>query len=127
VASIITAFAQWEAKSEAWPERHISIFKWNVIFLHIQFLTGLIIYFISPKVQFGVYTMKVSHIRFFTVEHALMMLIVVVMLTIVWVKTKRMDSVVKRYKTQFIYNLIALIIVIAMIPWPFRNLGGMWF
>src|SRR5690625_5763905 len=46
-----------------------------LIITHIQLLAGLILFFISPKVQFGGSTMLRSVLRFFTVEHFLLLLL----------------------------------------------------
>ena len=40
---------------------------------------------------------------------------------------KKAAEEAKKFKTAFTYFLIALIVLIAGIPWPFRNLGAAWF
>src|SRR6185295_15630552 len=47
---------------------------WLLILTHTQFLVGLLLYFVSPFVQFSATTMKDSTTRYWTVEHAFMML-----------------------------------------------------
>ena len=94
-----------------------------LIFTHIQALIGLALYFMSPKVQFSGNTMSNSMLRFFTMEHTLMMLIAIVLVTI----GNRMAKS-GRVKAVFWYYFIALIIILAAIPWPFREeLGSGWF
>lgn len=94
-----------------------------LIFTHIQALLGLALYFMSPKVQFSGNTMSNSMLRFFTMEHTLMMLIAIVLVTI----GNRMAKS-GRVKAVFWYYFIALIIILAAIPWPFRaELGSGWF
>lgn len=94
---------------------------------HTQATIGMILFFISPKVQFGAETMSNSVIRFFTMEHTLMMIIAAVLITIGRKKALKLEDSKLQFKTAFIFHLIALIIVLAMIPWPFRNLGAAWF
>jgi len=94
-----------------------------LISTHIQVLIGLALYFMSPKVQFSENTMSNSLLRFFTLEHTLMMLIAVVLVTI----GNRMAKA-SRVKAVFWYYFIALVIILAAIPWPFREeLGSGWF
>jgi uncharacterized membrane protein len=62
-------------------------------------------------------------LRFFTMEHTVMMLIAVVLITIGHRQAK-----IGNLKKQFWYYIIALIVIIAAIPWPFRAmLGSGWF
>jgi len=53
-----------------------------------------------------------------------MMIIAVILVTVGSAKMKRKTDGPSKYKTTFIFNLIALLIILAMIPWPFRNLGA---
>jgi len=94
-----------------------------LIFTHVQALLGLVLYFMSPKVEFSENTMSNSVLRFFTMEHTLMMLIAIVLITI----GNRMAKM-GRVKAVFWYYFIALVIILAAIPWPFREgLGSGWF
>jgi hypothetical protein len=91
-------------------------------------LIGLGLYFISPKVQFTGEVMKSAVGRFYTVEHFSMMLIAVILITVGNAKSKRMADDGKKFKSVFTYFLIALILILVSIPWPFREgLGGSWF
>lgn len=97
----------------------------TLIFTHIQLLAGLILYFISPKVQFGGSTMGSSVLRFFTVEHSLLMIIAVILITMGYSRAKRST---KPFNVAFNLYLIALILILIGIPWPFREaLGAGWF
>ena len=90
---------------------------------HLQAVLGLILYFMSPKVQFSENTMSNSMLRFFTMEHTLMMLIAIILVTIGNRMAKTGNG-----KRVFWYYFIALIIILAAIPWPFREaLGSGWF
>lgn len=101
--------------------KKLSLFA--LIGAHVQAVLGLILYAISPKIQFSASTMSNSMLRFFTVEHGLMMLIAIILITIGNRKAKAGLA-----KPTFWYYLIALIIILAAIPWPFRTeLGGSWF
>lgn len=98
----------------------------SMTFMHLQLIIGLILYFISPKVIFSGSSMSDPILRFFLVEHISLMLIAVVLITVGYVKTKKLEGV-KKYRTVLIYYIISLLLILASIPWPFRDLGGKWF
>lgn len=102
--------------------------KYTVIVAHIQVLFGLILYFfLSPKVHFHASAMKSTFQRFYLVEHISMMLLAVILLTIAWNKGKKRLPSEGGAKYLFIWFALALLIIIAAIPWPFRTaLGGGW-
>ncbi|HKK74575.1 MAG TPA: hypothetical protein VJ953_05865 [Saprospiraceae bacterium] len=105
-------------------DKRLSLFA--LIFTHIQLIIGLILYFISPKVQFSAETMGNTVLRFYTVEHISLMLIAIVLITMGYSKAKRKEGG-KKFKTTFWYYLIGLVLILVSIPWPFRNLGAGWF
>lgn len=96
-------------------------------FCHIQFLVGLILYFISPKVAFAEGMMKNDVLRFFTMEHVLMMVIGIALISIGFSSAKKLEEAVAKHKKVMIFYSIGLLIILAGIPWPFRNLGAGWF
>jgi len=90
--------------------------------MDIQLLTGLVLYFfLSPVTKlaladFGA-AMKDSALRFYAVEHFSMMLIAVVLVHIGRAKSKKIKIDRKKFKTAFIFFFIALVIMLAAIPW----------
>ena len=106
-------------------DRKLGLF--GLIFTHTQFLLGLILYFISSKVVFSGAAMKDSVLRFYLVEHLSIMVIAVVLITIGYSKSKRAQSDGKKFKSILVFYLIGLLLIIAGIPWPFRQLGAGWF
>lgn len=127
VITVVMAFMKWMSKDDGFSAGFKKLVTFNTIFFHIQFLIGVVLLFISPKVIFDADFMSNKIARFYGLEHALIMLIAVVLVTIGGAKMKRLSEITKKYKTVFIYNLIALLLVLAMIPWPFRGLGAAWF
>ncbi len=96
----------------------------------IQLVLGLILYFTgmwfdSLKGDMGA-LMKdpiMRPIRFFAVEHALMMIIAWLLVHVGRSMVKRADTDAQKHKRTLIFFGIALIIILAMIPWPFRQPG----
>jgi len=90
--------------------------------MDLQLLTGLVLYFfLSPVTKlamsdFGA-AMKDSGIRFYAVEHFSMMLIAVVLVHIGRAKSKKAKTDSAKFKTATIFFLIALVVILAAIPW----------
>lgn len=97
----------------------------------IQLLIGLVLYF-----NFGWFerlknigeNMKDSMLRFFTMEHALLMLIAWILVHAGRVSVKKAATSRAKHKKTLIFFGIALLLILISIPWPFREeLGRMWF
>ena len=95
----------------------------------IQLLIGLILYYNSTWVEqlklggtFG-QIMKNPTERFFAMEHAIMMLLAWIFVHIGRSSLKTTTSNTIKHKRSLIYFGIALLIILLMIPWPFRQLG----
>ncbi|MGN7822791.1 hypothetical protein ACTJJB_21910 [Chitinophaga sp. 22536] len=102
-----------------------------MIFCDIQLLVGLLLYFVfSGKVGLSNMgeTMKSPALRFFTVEHTLMAVIAIALVHIGKSKVKKATSDAQKHKLALIFYGIAFILILALIPWPFRQaLGANWF
>lgn len=90
--------------------------------MDLQLLTGLVLYFfLSPVTKlalsdFGA-AMKDSALRFYAVEHIFMMLIAVVLVHVGRAKSKKAKTDSAKFKLASIFYLIALVVVLAAIPW----------
>lgn len=93
----------------------------------IQLLIGLILYFTGMWFESlksnTAEVMKNPAERFFAVEHALMMIIAWLLVHVGRSMVKRADTDAQKHKRTLIYFGIALLIILAMIPWPFRPAG----
>jgi low temperature requirement protein LtrA len=93
---------------------------------HVQLVLGLVLYFISNKVDLAhLFANKVT--RFYGLEHAVGMLIAIILITMGYMKAKRGTDAQKRFSSMATMYLVALILILVSIPWPFRGLGGSWF
>lgn len=125
VITIINALKKWLSKSDYTKADNI-LSVLTVESINIQFLIGLVLYFISPKVIFDFDSMKNALLRFFLVEHSLMMLIAVGVISVGFKGVRKAVSSNIKFKKIFIFFTIALIIILLAIPWPWRNLGSNW-
>jgi uncharacterized membrane protein len=93
-----------------------------LISTHISLLVGLYHYIVGPlgikmiqSAGMGA-TMKNATSRFWAVEHVFTMLIAIILITIGHIKYKK---TLKPSPTRILY-VIALILILLAIPWPFR-------
>jgi NADH:ubiquinone oxidoreductase subunit 2 (subunit N) len=124
VLAIVNAFT-----SKTYEKKHRMINLFAMVLLHTQLLIGLIQYFgTSTKVQFIEGWMKNPLLRFYGMEHILLMIIAIVLVTIGHSKSKKGTTPEEKFKPIKLFYLIGLILILAGIPWPFREaLGGGWF
>ena len=99
---------------------------WAMSTAHLQLILGLVLYFISPKVVFDTASMKNPVMRFFLVEHILVMLIAIALITIGYISGKKKTDISKRNRLIVVYFLISLILILSRVPWPFLGYGGGW-
>ena len=121
VLAVLFAVTGWFGKRE-WNKRDNITGLLLTIFMDIQFLVGLILYaFVSPttKVAFSDFgaAMKNADLRFYAVEHILMMVIALVLVHIGRAKSKKVIANWKKHRVAAIYYGIALLLVLAGIPW----------
>ena len=95
----------------------------SVTIVHIQFLVGLFLYFVSPVVDYFLHNFKSAvherNIRFFGMEHVTMMVIAVSVITMGSMSAKRKEGDTAKFKTIAIWYTIGLVIIFLSIPWKF--------
>jgi hypothetical protein len=100
--------------------------KFTVVFAHIQLVMGFMLYFITNRYQNIDMSDPVS--RFWGVEHMVGMTIAIVLITIGRNRYKKAPTDFLKLRATAIYFSLALLMMLATIPWPFReNLGKAWF
>jgi hypothetical protein len=125
IFAIFNAFAKKGTALYEKKDKMLNLFA--MISLHTQLLIGLILYFNSSKVNFVSGWMKNPLLRFYGMEHILMMIIALVVVTIGRKKAEKAEAPFTKHQLIAKWYLIGLIIILAAIPWPFRNLGAAWF
>ena len=105
------------AKEFTKREKLVNLF--SMVSLHTQLILGLILYFISDKVKFFDGWMKepTGIYRFYGMEHLAGMVIAIALITIGHIKYKKGGAP----KTTLIFYIIALLLIFAAVPWPFRG------
>lgn len=95
----------------------------SLIVTHIQLLVGLILWFVSPLGLKAISNsgmgevMKNSAIRLNVVEHPLMMIIAVILITIGFSKHKKKLESSAKFKTIVIFYILTLVVILSRLPW----------
>ncbi len=90
----------------------------------IQLLLGLVLYFMNSwfeRLKDLGNNMKDANNRFFTLEHALLMIIAWILVHIGRSAVKKSVSSKAKFKKTLLFFGVALLLILAAIPWPFRE------
>lgn len=122
VIAVINAFIGLVSKKEfTAKDRKIAIF--GLIGTHTQLLVGLILYFVSDKAfsSFNLLgageVMKNAALRLIAVEHPLINIIAIALITIGWSKHKKLTTSESKFKTFAIFYGLGLVLILSRIPW----------
>ena len=131
LGSIFRAFTNMSSGKFTALDDKLSLF--SLISAHLQLLLGLGLYFISPFVKVAMEAgmgaaMKDSEMRFWLVEHIFGMVIGIALITVGRIAAKKATEDKAKFKKIAVYFTIGLLMILATIPWPFREvLGRGWF
>lgn len=124
--AIVNAILKLKSGKYEKSDKMLNLFA--MVLLHIQILIGTILSFVTGKISYAEGWMKNPQYRFFGLEHILLMVIAVTLITIGRKKAEKAIDPAKKHKTILIWYVIVLVIIFLAIPWPFRTaLGGSWF
>lgn len=125
LVSIFIGYRGWSVKK---PFTRISnlIRHWTATIAHIQLILGFWLYCISPIINYFLHNYREAihdrNIRFFGMEHSLMMLTAIVIITIGSAKAKRKQTDDGKFKTMAVWFTIALLVILSSVPWAFSPL-----
>lgn len=108
-------------QKKQFTDKDLRLGLFTLIVSHIQLLLGLGWYFMSPWFKAlkanGSEVMGDKAARLLAVEHPLMMLIAIILITIGWSKHKKQTEDAAKFKTFAIFYGIALLLILSRIPW----------
>ena len=94
-----------------------------LIVTHIQFLIGLVLFFVSPNALQAISNngmgevMKDSTMRLLAVEHPMVMILMVVLITVGYSKHKKKLVSKPKFKMLAIFYTLATVLMLSRIPW----------
>jgi len=111
----LTTKREYQAK-----DFRISLFA--LIFTHLQFVIGIVLYFLSGKILWFSDIpvkdiMKNSELRLYNVEHPIVMILAIAFLTIGYSKHKKKLTSTPKFKLLAIFYSLSLILILSRIPW----------
>jgi uncharacterized membrane protein len=112
----------FQAVSKSSAVRKTSL--WLLISAHLMLIVGVYQwvagrYGINKGLPEGIELMKDKFYRFFWVEHPLLMILAIILITVARGKAKNLN-----YKSVTWLLIIALLAILAAVPWPFREIVG---
>jgi hypothetical protein len=120
VIAVVNSFIGMASKKEfTATDRKISLY--GLIGIHIQLLIGLILYFVSPLGLTSLGQMADKALRLTSLEHPLINIIGIALITIGWSKHKKLTTSESKFKTFSIFYGLGLLLILSRIPW------SMWF
>lgn len=128
IIAVFNAIIGFTSKKE-FKAKDLRISLFALITAHIQLILGFIAYYFSVyyETMKNIGTgevMKNSELRKPLIEHPLLILIAIALITIGFSKHKKKSDDAAKFKTIAIFYTIALILILAVIPWNlwFSNL-----
>ncbi|MFT3677157.1 MAG: hypothetical protein QM781_14775 [Chitinophagaceae bacterium] len=129
VWSIIKAYTGWQKKKSFSPsDRRIWLF--TLISAHTTFVVGLYLWlwgrygWLKLNLPEGESVMSNKFFRFFLIEHPLFMFVAIVLITLGYGMAKKPIPDESKFKRAFWLFVVALLMILVAIPWPFREIVG---
>ena len=116
VIAVVNSIIGLSSKKEfAAKDRKIALFALAAI--HTQLVIGFIVYFVSPLGFPVLGQMKDAALRLTSLEHPLVNIIGIVLITMGWSKHKKLAESESKFKTFSIYYGLGLVLILSRIPW----------
>ncbi|MBM6500541.1 hypothetical protein [Flavobacterium macrobrachii] len=116
ILAVINSFLGMTSKKDfTAKDRKIALF--GLIATHIQLLVGFILYFISPLGLYSFGQMKDAALRLTSLEHPLINIIAIVLITIGWSKHKKAENSTTKFKSIAIFYGFGLLLILSRLPW----------
>ena len=116
VVAVVNALLGLSSKKEfTTKDRKIALFA--LIFTHIQLVIGLVTYFVSPLGLASFGQMSDKALRLTSLEHPLINIIAIVLITIGWSKHKKLTDATAKFKTFAVFYGLGLLLILSRIPW----------
>lgn len=120
VLATFNVFFKYLGKKE-FNAKDFRISLFTLIVSHIQLLIGLLLYFVSDRFELwselGGKVMSNSLARLYLIEHPLINIIAVALITIGYSKHKKKLTSTPKFKILAIFYSIALVLFLSRIPW----------
>lgn len=128
IIAVLNSLFRYFIRTDYKMKRDLRINLFALIFTHIQFLIGLVLYFVSPR--FTLWSdlgmgdvMKNELARLYLVEHPFTNILAIAFITIGWSKHKKAATGRKKFSLITFFYGVGLVLLLSRIPWE-AWLGG---
>ena len=121
IFAVVNAIIGLNSKKE-FTDKDLRISLFTLIVAHIQLIIGFIAFFVSAHFEYVLdngmgAAMKEPTIRLFVVEHPLMMILAIILITMGFSKHKKQNTDKGKFKTIALYYGLGLLFVLSRLPW----------
>jgi hypothetical protein len=117
--SVIYAVSNY--RKNEYSSTQFSLAKLAFIASHIQLLVGLVLWYVngwfSQLTSNTSVVMKDSSLRLVAMEHPLINIIAIAIVTIGYIKVKKASTALEKNKFNLWFYLVALVLILSRIPW----------
>jgi uncharacterized membrane protein len=121
IVLVVRSFLGWFKKWE-YQERDKQLTPFYAGVFDLQILLGVILFFTkgwgNVLMSAPGEVMKTSALRFFAVEHWLLMIVAAIVIHVGSAQVKKTDESLKKYKRAAIWFTISLVLMLVSSPWP---------
>jgi len=128
---LVAIFNSMTAGNRIYKSSDARIGLFLTIFTDLMLLIGIVLWFASDTWGYSQIerrgmgeVMRDPAARFYAIEHLVGMLIAVVLIHIGKAQGKKNISDRAKHRRTMLFYLVALLIILASIPWPFREIGA---
>jgi NADH:ubiquinone oxidoreductase subunit 2 (subunit N) len=105
------------SSKKIFKDKDLRLSLFTLIICHIQLLIGLILYFVSPLGADQLGNMKDAAMRLTSLEHPLINIIALALITIGWSKHKKEESNNGKFKKIAVFYTLGLVLILSRLPW----------
>ena len=121
ILAVVRALLGWFGKKE-WSKQDRLVGLIFTSSVDVQLLLGVLLYFVFSPITKGAFNdfgaaMAIKDMRFFAIEHVFYMVLALVFAHLGSALPKRVDDAVSKHKRAAIWFALALLIILAGVPW----------
>ena len=124
ILAVFNAFSGWLGKKVFTMHKDLRLSLFALILSHIQLLVGLILYFVSPSGLNAIQSLGMGGLnaqaRLLALEHPVINIIAIALITIGWSRHKKFVEGDKKFKSIAIFYGLGLVFLLSRIPWSAR-------
>lgn len=119
--AVVNAITGWAANRMFTLHKDLRLSLFALILSHLQLILGLIVYFVSTNGFKALQNVGIGNLnasaRLLAVEHPLVNIMAIGLITIGWSRHKKLMEGKKKFKTISLFYGLGLLLILTRIPW----------